>query len=80
MRRLIQATACAIGISILGVSASSAQPASSPNPPLLAQSDDEWELDVTVLVIAPDGAWGAAPSRHLGRRWPARQLQKQTSS
>jgi len=40
MRRPIQATACAIGISI--VSASSAQPASSPNPLLLAQSNDEW--------------------------------------
>ena len=42
MRRLIHATACAIGISIVGVSASSAQPASSPNPLLLAQSNDEW--------------------------------------
>jgi hypothetical protein len=58
--RIIQATACAIGISISGVSASSAQPASSPNPPLLAQSNDEWMADVTVLVIAPDGTWGTA--------------------
>jgi hypothetical protein len=60
MRRLIQATACAIGISIVGVSASSAQLASSPNPPLLAQSNDEWMLDVTALVLAPDGTWGTA--------------------
>ena len=66
MRRLIQATACAIGISMVGVSASSAQQASSPNPPLQAQSNDEWAKEVTALVIAPDGTWGTATEPYPG--------------
>ena len=66
MRRLIQATACAIGISMVGVSASSAQPAWSPNPPLQAQSNDEWAKEVTALVIAPDGTWGTATEPYPG--------------
>lgn len=71
MRGLMHATACAIGISIASVSASSAQPASSPNPPMLAESNEEWMLDVTALVIAPDGTWGTAteptPGQALGK-------------
>jgi hypothetical protein len=58
--RILQATACAISISVATVGASAAQTASSRNPPLLAQANAEWTKDVTVLVIAPDGTWGTA--------------------
>ena len=57
---LIKATVCAISISVAAVGASSAQTALSPNPPLLAQTNDDWTKDYTVLVIAPDGTWGTA--------------------
>ena len=67
----MQATACAISISVAAAGASFAQTVLPPNPPLLAQTDAEWTKDVTVLVIAPDGTWGTATelffSRALGK-------------
>src|SRR3954447_11332911 len=58
--RILRAAACAISISVAGVSASSAQTALSPTPPLPTHTNAEWAKDVTVLAIAPDGTWGVA--------------------
>lgn len=59
-KRIMEAAACVISISIAAAGASAAQTALSPSPPLLAQTNAEWTKDVTVLVIAPDGTWGTA--------------------
>lgn len=59
-KRIMQAMACAIGIIIADVGASSAQTALSPDPPPLGRTNAEWTKDVTVLAIAPDGTWGTA--------------------
>ena len=58
--RIMQATACAIGISLAAVAASSAQTALFANPTPVAQTEAEWAKDVTALAIAPDGSWGTA--------------------
>jgi hypothetical protein len=61
---LIQVAAC-IGIGIAAMSASIAQVALSETSPLLAQAEPEWAKDVTVLVIAPDGTWGATTASYF---------------
>lgn len=60
MRKDLTQMATYIGISIAAVSASFAQTVLSETSPVMAQADAEWAEDVTVLVIAPDGAWGTA--------------------
>lgn len=64
MKRDLMQMATYVGISIAAMSASVGQVALSGASPLLAQAGAEWARDVTVLVIAPDGTWGAttAPS------------------
>ncbi len=44
--RLMKTTVCAIGISVAAAGASFAQTALSPNPPLLAQTNDDWTKDL----------------------------------
>ena len=53
---IIQTVACAI-ISLVAIGVSFAQTALSSNTALLTQTSVEWTEHVTVLVIAPDGAW-----------------------
>src|SRR5262245_55703837 len=33
----------------------------------VASADDDWQKDVTVLTIAPDGTWGVATDDHVSR-------------
>jgi hypothetical protein len=67
----MNAMVCAIIISVASTGAGSAQTALSPNPPRQVQTNDDWAKDVTALVIAPDGTWGAAtepfPGPALGK-------------
>jgi len=56
---IIQTVACTI-ISLVAIGGSFAQTALSPNTSLLAQTSVERTEHVTVLVMAPDGAWGTA--------------------
>src|SRR5215207_3492318 len=59
-KRIMQAVACALGISLVAIGVSSAQTALSPKTSLLTSGRFEWAQDVTVLAIAPDGSWGTA--------------------
>lgn len=53
--RILQVMVCAIGVTLAGTSSS--QP---------ARTDADWAQDVTALVIAPDGTWGAATAPLTG--------------
>ena len=67
----MEVIACAISISAAAVGASSAETVVDPAPTLPARTDNDWAKDVTALVIAPDGTWGAAtepfPGAALGK-------------
>ena len=60
----MKSTVCAICISVAAAGASSAL---SPNTSMLAETNAEWAMNVTALVIAPDGTWGVATEPFSGK-------------
>src|SRR5688572_29802419 len=62
--RTILASACALAFSLGSFTPSLAQ---SNLRPTCAATGDDWQKDVTVLTIAPDGTWGAATEGSIGR-------------
>jgi hypothetical protein len=65
MKKDLMQMATYVGIGIAVMSSGLAQVASSETSPLSAQAEPEWTKDVTVLVIAPDGTWGATTASYF---------------
>ena len=65
--RTILVSACALAFSFGSFNPSLAQSNLRPIPLTSAATDDDWQKDVTVLTIAPDGTWGAATEGSTGR-------------
>jgi hypothetical protein len=65
--RTILGSACALAISLGSFTPSLAQSNLRPIPPTSAAAGDDWQKDVTVLTIAPDGTWGAATDGSISR-------------
>ena len=65
--RTILVSACALAFSLGSFNPSLAQSNLRATPPTSAPTGDDWQKDVTVLTLAPDGTWGAATEGSLSR-------------